>query len=261
MLLVVLLTLLTQTGGAILLLAWVLWKVLKWDLAWVRLGTFVALYFVLNFTLTPYLAERYHKQPLPLRSEIIRPQNWFTVLTNRHYVHDKLYTTLMEVAEKYHQQFPERALLYLDAGFPLGERYPLLPHRAHFDGKAIDMAFAYSDTETETPLRRSPNFMGYGRYEGPRSGEPNWPQQCKDQQGSWWYSLPHVFALRPFNDVSLDAAATRWQLRTFAEHPSTTRIFLEPHLKQRWRLMRHDKVRFHGCKAMRHDDHYHLSVR
>ncbi|MEL6536927.1 MAG: hypothetical protein AAFQ98_16015 [Bacteroidota bacterium] len=257
---VALLTLITQTGGIILIVAYALWKWFKWDIALLRLGSFFALYLLINLAVIPFIAPSFHRKPLPIINDVLRPQNWLTVLTNRHYVHEDMYAVLVEVGQQYQQQFPDRKLVYLDAGFPLGKSFPLPPHRAHFDGKAIDIAFAYRDQTTGLALRRSPNWLGYGRYEGPERGEPNWPHDCQEQ-GSWWYGIPHLFALRALEEVEVAEDPTRTQIHMFATHPKVTRIFLEPHLKQRWRLMGQNKVRFHGCKAMRHDDHFHLSIR
>jgi hypothetical protein len=32
-------------------------------------------------------------------------------------------------------------------------------------------------------------------------------------------------------------------------------------LKARWNLTQYDKIRFHGCQAVRHDDHIHTQVK
>ena len=255
----VLLTLLTQTGGVILIVAYLMWKLLKWDLAILRIGSFVAMYLVINLLLVPSLAGYFGRRPLPVVHDHLRPQNWFTVLANRNYVSDELYQVVMDAAADYHATFPDRKLVYLDAAFPLGEKLPLPPHRAHSRGTAIDLAFAYTDADTGEPRRRAPNFLAYGRYEDPQGNEPNWPRDCR-ASGSWWYGLPQVFALRAFDNVEVDRDATRKQLQQFSRHPKVKRIFLEPHLKQRWHLMAENKIRFHGCKAMRHDDHYHVEI-
>lgn len=38
------------------------------------------------------------------------------------------------------------------------------------------------------------------------------------------------------------------------------KLFIEPHLKTRLNLTS-KKVRFHGCKAVRHDDHIHFQLK
>ena len=40
---------------------------------------------------------------------------------------------------------------------------------------------------------------------------------------------------------------------------STQKIFIEQHLKTRMKL-NNSKIRFHGCRAVRHDDHVHLQI-
>ena len=39
-----------------------------------------------------------------------------------------------------------------------------------------------------------------------------------------------------------------------------SKIFIEPHLKKRMNL-KNPKIRFHGCRAVRHDDHIHLQIK
>ena len=43
------------------------------------------------------------------------------------------------------------------------------------------------------------------------------------------------------------------------KNSNTHKIFIEPHLKQRLGI-KNQKVRFHGCGAVRHDDHIHLQI-
>jgi hypothetical protein len=46
-------------------------------------------------------------------------------------------------------------------------------------------------------------------------------------------------------------------LRTLTADPRIGKIFIEPHLKQRF-APSEAKIRFQGCRAARHDDHIHL---
>jgi hypothetical protein len=40
---------------------------------------------------------------------------------------------------------------------------------------------------------------------------------------------------------------------------NVSKVFIEPHLKNRLNL-NHSKIRFHGCRAVRHDDHIHFQI-
>ena len=42
--------------------------------------------------------------------------------------------------------------------------------------------------------------------------------------------------------------------------PQIKKIFIEPHLKQRLGLQKENKIRFHGCGAVRYDDHKHVQL-
>lgn len=54
--------------------------------------------------------------------------------------------------------------------------------------------------------------------------------------------------------------ANRYLLIELAKHPKVRKIFIEPHLKERLGLSQYDKIRFHGCHAVRHDDHIHIEI-
>jgi hypothetical protein len=60
--------------------------------------------------------------------------------------------------------------------------------------------------------------------------------------------------------------AVKYILRTkalvnmFVSEYEIGKIFIEPHLKTRLKLTS-DKIRFHGCQAVRHDDHIHVQLR
>jgi len=49
-------------------------------------------------------------------------------------------------------------------------------------------------------------------------------------------------------------------IATLSKHPDTGKIFIEPHLKSRLGFANDSKVRFHGCAAVRHDDHIHIEL-
>ena len=66
-----------------------------------------------------------------------------------------------------------------------------------------------------------------------------------------------------FAAMSVDGTRTGAMLRFLTESDVANRIdkiFLEPHLKDRFGLQS-PKVRFAGCRAARHDDHLHVQIR
>ncbi|HEY9195674.1 MAG TPA: hypothetical protein VIM77_05395, partial [Mucilaginibacter sp.] len=56
-----------------------------------------------------------------------------------------------------------------------------------------------------------------------------------------------------------DSVRTKSLVEIFAAENSIGKIFIEPHLKSRLKLTTH-KIRFHGCRAVRHDDHIHVQL-
>ena len=52
----------------------------------------------------------------------------------------------------------------------------------------------------------------------------------------------------------------RWNGRQQIQNKAIKKIFIEPHLKTRWGLKNYQKIRYHGCHAVRHDDHIHVQL-
>ncbi|MEQ8686096.1 MAG: hypothetical protein RIE86_12430 [Imperialibacter sp.] len=147
---------------------------------------------------------------------------------------------------------------YLDANFPFFDQFPLLPHLSHNDGKKLDLAFYYIQGNSRSDS--APSFIGYGVYDEPKSGESDYPAICK-QKGYWQYGLlSSVVPQWNKGDYKLDIVRTTELIKMLAVEHATSKVFIEPHLKQRWHLGRFDKIRFHGCQAVRHDDHIHIQI-
>ncbi|MCB0635552.1 MAG: hypothetical protein KDC54_02985 [Lewinella sp.] len=256
--LILLLTLLTQTGGLLLLLA----LLINWyrPRRRGRLTYFLLLY-GLSWLVTPWLAGAFGRTHLPLwatEQAPLQPQNWLLILTNRHYVRPALKETTLAVARDMREQYPGLTLTYLDANFPFFNGFPLWPHRSHDDGEKLDLAFVYQHGEQRTT--RAPGLLGYGRCDGPEVGEVDYPARCREQ-GYWPYNMLRLLA-RPLvhGDYRVDEAFTAQLVRRLARSGNIGKIFIEPHLKQRWGLGQLDKVRFQGCAAVRHDDHIHVQL-
>lgn len=258
------LTLITQVGGLIWLLSLLVCRVAfrkikqyRWGL---NLGIFLALYLIFTLLVIPPIARYLGRVPLPIvQHSYIRPLTIGTCLLNRHYVRPELLKSTLAVSNNLQRDHPHTIIAYLDASFPFWNGFPLLPHLSHDDGKKLDIALFYRNSSTGEEINASaPSFIGYGAFEGPREGEVNTPERCR-KEGYWQYSfLQYLVPHR--KGYTFDLKRTRLLVRLFAQQATTRRIFIEPHLKQRLSL-RSPKIRFHGCKAVRHDDHIHVEMR
>lgn len=255
------LTVLTQTGGLIYLLHMLLTH--KQRKEWIgilgqlkRTGAFLLLYVICSVSLTPFIAKFFGRVPMPIYHETkIKPVNAFIWLTNRHYAKPELKNLLIETAVALPS---EQAIVYLDANFPWFDGFPLIGHLSHDDGEKIDLAFAYSNESGEY-LNTGKSFSGYGVVEAPKAGEVDQPALCEDQ-GYWQYSVTTRFAYDRYPEYQFDFQANRRLLQKLAFHESTGKVFIEPHLKTRLNLEWFKKIRYHGCHAVRHDDHIHLQL-
>lgn len=254
----VLLTLVTQVGGVVYILSLGLRHILRIGGVYRRL-VFPLLYgFV--WLLLPLVAASLGRVPLPLRAtteQPLQPQHWFTLVCNRHYVLPELRSEAVAVARSFAAQHGGIPLTYLDANFPFFDGFPLLPHLSHDDGRKLDLAFVYDHPDGSTT--HAPALLGYGRCAAPRSTERDQSTICH-AAGYHQYSILRSLA-RPFltPTYTLNEAATADMIRIFAKQPGIGKLLLEPHLKKRWKL-NYSKIRFHGCRAVRHDDHLHIQL-
>lgn len=180
-------------------------------------------------------------------------------MLNRHYVNSELKEVSSEIANQLSSEFPGSRINYLDANFPFFDGFPLPPHLSHNDGKKLDLAFCYLvDGE---PSNSTPSFMGYGAYESPKEDEVNYPEICK-KKGYWQYGFIGILIPKwRTNRYSIDEERTRFVIGKLSNESMISKIFIEPHLKKRWGFEKNNKVRFHGCQAVRHDDHIHLQIK
>ncbi len=257
-----LLTLLSQIGGCIYLLSILLHRRFKTRSQVKFLGLFVSLYLFCTFVITPPVAKMLGRKALPLNSNgLVIPNHPYTYLLNRHYVKPEMYRLIHESAERFNdKRRGPLKLRYLDANFPFINGFPLLPHRSHDDGEKLDIAFLYANRADHTYWDDRVSLTGYGFCEGPFQGEQNMPDQCR-KKGYWQYSLlTKIFGLGSQEQIHFDEDANTALLQSLSSHPSTRKIFIEPHLKQRLGFGSDPKLRFHGCAAVRHDDHIHLEL-
>lgn len=254
--LISLLTITTQIGGIIYLLSIVIThftKVKNWIFQFL---TFVFLYLITTFLIVPKLAPYWGRVKITNNTHV-QNHTVFTTLCNRNYVNPKLHTSLQQIGKQLHLKYPNLKLIYLDANFPFINKFPLLPHLSHSDGKKIDLSFIYKNEKKLN--NKKPTTSGYGVFENPTSKEYNQTKQCK-KKGYWQYDYSKYLTFGSFNtSLKLAPKATKYLMQLILKQPNTQKVFIEPHLKKRLQLS-NPKIRFHGCKAVRHDDHIHLQI-
>jgi len=260
------LTVLTQVGGVIYLISFSTHKYLdkrfpNKGTRWVsKFATFLILYSIGTFFIVPIIAKPFGRVALPLtRTDNLEPLNFLTCFLNRNYARPELRQATLDVARQLNSRFPGTVVNYLDANFPFMNCFPLVPHLSHDDGKKLDIAFCYIENKTGKLTNDVPSLIGYGISEGPRPGEVNTASFCANQ-GSWQYSfLMKIIPQGNKSNYMFDSTRTKELVNLFASKAAIGKIFIEPHLKTRLKLSS-NKIRFHGCQAVRHDDHIHIQL-
>ncbi len=247
------LTVITQIGGLLYIISLLIFR----KKGKVKYLYFIGTYMLFTFILLPYIAPTFGRERIK-NSNKIEPHSYFYVLTNRNYVTPKMNQAITNIASNLNKESPNIRLVYLDANFPFLDGFPLFPHLSHNDGKKIDISFVYSIDGKLT--NKKPSLSGYGVYELPKPNERDQPKKCKEN-GYWQYDFPKHLTFGTWNkDLKFSDSATKKMIVTMLRHPSTHKVFIEPHLKQRLGI-ENSKLRYHGCQAVRHDDHIHLQIR
>lgn len=267
LLLICLLTAVTQIGGIVFLISLSISGLIdrslskRWTRVIVKVLSFATLYLVFVFVIVPLTARSFGRVPLPIfENRNLKPANIWTCLLNRNYVRPQLRDIAYKVAEGMNNKFPGTTINYLDANFPFINKFPLLPHLSHNDGKKLDLSFQYNDSRTGQMTNDIPSFIGYGICEEPKDGEENKPEDC-DKKGYWQYNLlRYNVSQSNKKKFTLDNKRTKGLVNSFASQVGVGKIFIEPHLKTRLGLTS-SKIRFHGCQAVRHDDHIHVQLK
>lgn len=234
------LTVLTQIGG----LAWLVALTFRR-----RVIAFLCIYAVATVA-TVWIAPLFGRSALScLDNGSLQVRSWIFCATNRNYVTPEVKAVLLDASTSVNKAFPGTVTQVLDANFPFLDGFPLLPHLSHDDGEKVDLAFYYARDDGYLPGRtRSP--VGYFAFEdGPTTCEEAWPTLRWDLQP----------LQRLWPDYTLETARTRVLIDVLVADPRVGKVFVEPHLKERLDVT-HEKIRFQGCRAARHDDHIHVQL-
>lgn len=251
------LTILTQIGGIVYLISIItVDRKINYSNA-KRTALFLALYSISTFVIVPIVAPLFGREKI-MESEMIVANSFIYKLANRNYVKPKLNQAIQKISDGLNRKNKGIKLVYLDANFPFIDGFPLLPHLSHNDGKKLDISFVYEDKDKKlTNLK--PSVSGYGVFEEPRKTEYDQISVCKSK-GYWQYDYAQYLTFGQINsEINFSSRGTKDLMNSIINQPNVRKIFIEPHLKSRMNL-KHDKIRFHGCKAVRHDDHIHFQL-
>lgn len=251
-------TVVTQIGGAVYLISLLVTrKRFEKFIFLKKLGVFILLYVFSAFVLTPNIAPIFGRERIK-ESELVQAHSFFYKLANRNYVRPQLNLVIDQVASQYAKRYKGIKFIYLDANFPFIDGFPLLPHLSHNDGKKIDITLVYEEEKEMT--NKKPSVSGYGIYEEPTKREHNRTQDCK-KKGYWQYDFTKYLSFGHVNkEITFSKKGTRYLVKTIVKQDGVGKLLIEPHLKKRLGLAS-SKVRFHGCRAVRHDDHIHFQLK
>jgi hypothetical protein len=204
-----------------------------------------------TFLIVPLIAPIFGRERINT-SKNLRPATYGTILLNRNYVTNDLNKVLKAIST-------ELPIRFLDANFPFIDKFPLLPHLSHNDGNKIDLSFIY-ETHEGNYSDEIKSTSGYGVFEAPNQGEFDQTKQCLEQ-GYFQYDYPKYLTFGSGNsDLLFSESGTKKLIETILKNNQIEKIFIEPHLVTRMNL-NNQKIRFHGCQAVRHDDHIHIQIK
>lgn len=259
-LLFVILTLLTQIGGAAFLAGIGLSYIAKITRRWARLAVFICLYAVATVA-AHAVAPMFGRVPLSCFSKDgpLRVLSPLYCALNRNYVTGDVLRVADALSRHMAARFPGTVTIALDANFPFLDGFPLLPHLSHNDGRKLDIAFYYQGPDGEPVNGQTRSPIGYFAFEQPVADAPL-PCAGRDDLLTFRWDFDFLQPVSP--DWHLDpvrtGAAVRW-LAADGRKMGVEKIFIEPHLAQRL-AVENGIVRFQGCRAARHDDHIHFQV-
>jgi len=252
------LTLVTQIGGIIYLISLALNKNIIANFRGKKTLFFLVLYLFSTFAVVPNIAPFFDREKVK-HSKKIKPTTFMTILLNRNYVVPELNKLLAETEKQLAFLDKKIELRYLDANFPFIDGFPLPPHLSHNDGKKIDISFVY-EKENGVFCNEKKSISGYGVFEEPRKNEANQPKKCKNT-GYFQYDFAKYLTFGTINkSLFFSEKGTKILINSILQNKNLGKLFIEPHLKNRLQL-NDNRVRFHGCRAIRHDDHIHIQLK
>ena len=257
---VVVLTLLTQIGGLVWLVALGIERRSRAGFL-VFLALFLGLY-AAGSALSYAVAPVFGRVPLPCFDDgasRLRMQSPLFCALNRQYVVPELKEAAFALSRHMNQAFPGTTTLALDANFPFFDGFPLFPHLSHSDGRKLDVAFFYQNTDGSYLDKATRSPIGYFAFEQPH---PDSILPCRDREDLLTLRWDLDFLQPLWRPLPLEDGRTAEALRWLAGEGSgfgIEKIFVEPHLAQRLGVEA-ESIRFQGCRAARHDDHIHMQV-
>lgn len=251
----VVLTILTQIGGIVFLVNEVLFRFFKKS-RYVKFTAFLILYLISIFLINPTIAPFFGREAIK-HSERIRPTNYLTVILNRNYVVPKMNQLLSKLDSRLNKS--DIQINYLDANFPFIDKFPLLPHLSHNDGKKLDLSLIY-ETKDGKISKEQKSVSGYGYFVNPRKNEYHQIDKCIES-GYFQYDYPKYLTFGTKNDeLIFSERGTKTLINSILQDANIGKIFIEPHLKSRLQLT-NNKIRYQGCRSVRHDDHIHIQLK
>ena len=260
----VVLTVLTQIGGAALWPAWGL--VFRstggrrgFKRRALRFGALSSVYLTFTLAIVPPVAELTGRTRLPIFATTkspIGPLSVFYPLLNRTYVRPHTHEAFVHASMAAAHQHPGMVIRYLDAGFPFPIT-PLLPHLSHRDGQRIDVAFQFQRDGRYVDRALSPiGYFGYVKESGVRRECDGVLKRIGPLQLDLRWDFEWIQPAWP--DLQLDVQKNRAVFAELAKDPRVCSILLEPTLHERLAAR---KLRSNPCTVARHDDHFHVTIR
>lgn len=250
------LTLLTQIGGVVYLFSQYIQSRLTLQSNLKKTIVFIAIYILFTFLIVPFIAPIFGREAIK-HSNKIQPTNYFTVILNRNYVRPQMNLLLANTEKEL--SGTNIHINYLDANFPFINGFPLLPHLSHNDGKKLDISLVYKNSNGTISTKQK-SFTGYGVFEEPTSKEFNQIDKCKTK-GYFQYDYPKYVKISKINkELTFSKKGNKQLINAILNNNRIGKLFIEPHLKNRLGLT-NSKIRYHGCKAVRHDDHIHIQLK
>lgn len=255
-LLFIILTAVTQIGGLVYLFSKLINNKWKVSFQFKSVLIFFSLYLFSTLLIVPFIAPIFGREKIK-NTDFINPTNYSTVILNRNYVKPQINHLLQQVENNLVGTGIE--IHYLDANFPFIDKFPLLPHLSHSDGKKLDLSLIY-ETQTGEISTKQKSISGYGVFENPKANEIDQIDICLNK-GYFQYDYPKYVTFGSINEeLVFSEKGTKKLIQSILRQKYLGKIFIEPHLKTRLNL-NNDKLRYHGCKAVRHDDHIHIQLK